>query len=135
MSLIEWGEELEIGLPSVDGQHEKLVSIINTLNDALEIGSANRVLSSVFDDLCDYTQFHFAYEEKLFKQYHYKETEKHIQEHQELIANIRVLKRKMREGDFMVSVETMSFLKDWLSVHILQSDKAFVPYLLEKGAN
>ena len=33
----------------------------------------------------------------------------------------------------MVNVEVLDFLKEWLTYHILISDKAFAPFLIEKG--
>jgi len=54
-------------------------------------------------------------------------------DHQELLEQVQQLKIKMEEGDFMINIELMNFLKSWLTHHILQTDKAVVPFLIEKG--
>ena len=46
---------------------------------------------------------------------------------------VQKLQQKMVEGDFMISVEVMAFLKDWLTNHILITDKAYGPFLIDKG--
>lgn len=133
MPLIQWGDYLCIGINSVDKQHKILVDMLNELNDAIADGKAHLVLSKIFDGLAVYTDKHFAYEEKLFAEYGYSKEQAHQREHQELIQQIKALKQKMDGGDFMVNAEVMNFLKDWLTHHILKTDKDFVPFLIAKG--
>jgi len=133
VALINWSDTLSIGIESIDTQHKQLVKIINKLNDALEQGQANDVIGEVLADVAGYTEMHFGYEESLFKKYDYPETETHIQAHKDLIASVLELQEKLQQDDFMVGVETMSFLKDWLTGHILKADKAFAPHMIERG--
>ncbi|MBF0263630.1 MAG: hemerythrin family protein [Gammaproteobacteria bacterium] len=133
MSLIHWDDNLSIGVKSVDEQHKRLVEIINKLNDALVQGQANDVLGEVLSDVADYTVMHFAYEESLFEKYNYPDKDKHIQSHKDLIASVQNLQEKLQQDDFMVGVETMTFLKEWLTGHILKVDKAFSAHMIEHG--
>ena len=133
MPLLEWSDELSIGINSIDEQHKKLVNMINALNDALAEGKANELLAKIFDGLAVYTVKHFGYEEELFAQHGYVEAEAHKNEHEALINQVKALQDKMNEGDFMISVEVMAFLKDWLTNHIMKTDKAYAPFLIDKG--
>ena len=133
MPLLEWSDELSVGINSIDDQHKKLVNMINALNDALAEGKADELLVKIFDGLAVYTVKHFGYEEDLFAQHGYQESEAHKNEHQALIAQVKNLQDKMNEGDFMISVEVMAFLKDWLTNHIMKTDKAYAPFLIDKG--
>lgn len=135
MPLIPWNDELSIGINSVDEQHKTLVNMINILNDAMAEGQTNEVLTKIFDDLALYTVQHFGYEEELFTRYGYAESQAHQHEHDELVKQVQELQQKMNNGDFMISVELMVFLKDWLMKHILKTDKAYAPFLIEKGVN
>ena len=133
MPLVEWNDELSVGISSIDEQHKKLVNMINALNDALVEGKANDLLATIFDGLTVYTVKHFGYEEELFAQHGYVEAESHKNEHEALINQVKTLQNKMNEGDFMISVEVMAFLKDWLTNHIMKTDKAYAPFLIDKG--
>ncbi len=133
MPLIRWNNELSVGISSIDEQHKQLVNMLNELNDGLEQGKANDVLVKIFAGLADYTVKHFGYEEELFSRYGYAEEQQHINEHKALIMQVQKLQQKMVEGDFMISVEVMAFLKDWLTNHILITDKAYGPFLIDKG--
>ena len=71
MPLIEWTDELSVGIESIDEQHKKLVNMINALNDAMLTNSSNELLGTIFTGLAAYTQKHFAYEENMFAEYNY----------------------------------------------------------------
>ncbi len=135
MSLIQWNNELSVGIASIDEQHKQLINIINELNSALEEGLADEVLANIFAELTVYTEEHFSYEEALFAEHGYSESEAHKNEHQALIKQVHALKQKMLEGDFMIGVEVMVFLKEWLLNHILKTDKAYTQFLQEKGVS
>lgn len=133
MALITWTDELSVGIDSIDTQHKKLINMINSLNDALENGSANYVIHKIFDGLAVYTIVHFNYEEKLFEQYGYENSAEHKEEHAELKEQVIELQKKMEDGNFMISIELLSFLKSWLTNHILKTDMAFSEFLISKG--
>lgn len=133
MPLIQWNDELSIGINSIDEQHKKIVNMINVLNDALQSGKADKVLAKIFVELAVYTSTHFGYEEELFTRYGYSESQAHKNEHHALLQQVNDLQQKMQEGDFMISVEVMLFLKEWLINHILKTDKAYAVFLKDKG--
>ena len=133
MALITWANELSVGIDSIDEQHKTIINMINALNDALADGSALEIIHKIFDGLAVYTIIHFDYEEKLFEQYGYAESAIHIAEHKALRDQVDELKIKMDNGDFMISIEVLSFLKTWLTHHILKTDMAFSEFLISKG--
>ncbi|MFK5986291.1 MAG: bacteriohemerythrin [Pseudomonadota bacterium] len=134
MPLIAWSNELSVGIDSIDAQHQKLINMINALNDALADGSSQPMLQKIFDGLAIYTVKHFAYEENLFATHGYTESVAHKVEHKALLDKVLELKEKMQEGDFMIGIELMAFLKEWLTNHILKTDMAYAIELIAKGA-
>jgi hemerythrin len=54
MPLIEWTDELSLGMESIDEQHKKLVNMINALNDAMLTNSSNELLGKIFTRLATY---------------------------------------------------------------------------------
>ena len=130
----KWTDEFSVGIESIDTQHKKLVDMIKTLHNAIADGKATEVLDKIFSELLDYTNYHFSYEEELFKSYGYTDEEVHKKEHAELKNQLLKLKRMMDEGDsFMGEVLVLKFLQDWLLNHIMKSDKKYGPFLVEKG--
>lgn len=134
MPLIEWTNELSVGIQSIDEQHKKLVNMINALNDAKLSGSSNDLLGKIFSGLAAYTQKHFAYEENMFAEYGYSNSEEHKRQHSELIAQVIELKERFMDNpEGTISDDLMLFLKRWLTNHIMRTDKEYTEFLLSKG--
>ena len=135
MPLIEWSEKLSVGIESIDLQHRKLVEIINLLDDALTNGNANEVMTRIFHNLLIYTENHFEYEEKLFKQYGYSAQADHKISHQRLTDQVLGLQIKASSGNEPIGDEVMAFLKLWLTEHIMKEDMAYASFLIDKGVS
>jgi len=134
MPLIEWTAELSVGIDSIDEQHKKLVNMINALNDAMLTDSSNELLGKIFTGLAAYTQKHFSYEENMFAEYGYSDSEEHKRQHNELIAQVVELKEKFMENpQGTISADLMLFLKRWLTNHIMRTDKDYAEFLISKG--
>ncbi len=133
MSLISWGPQLSVGINSIDEQHKKLVNMINALNDALNSGESREVMVKIFNGLAVYCDKHFTFEEELFNTHGYAGKAGHKAEHDKLRKQVMDLKQKLDGGNFMIGLELMGFLKDWLTNHIMKSDKAYVSDLVGKG--
>jgi len=134
MVLIEWSNTMSVKIPSIDEQHKKLVNMLNDLHESIAKDNAKDVLVQVFEGLARYTVEHFAYEEKLFKEFGYEDADAHIKEHQDLLQQVLDLKHKMENDEgFMLGLEVMDFLKKWLTDHIEGSDKDYSAFLVSKG--
>ncbi|MCX7820979.1 MAG: bacteriohemerythrin [Brevinematales bacterium] len=133
MAYIDWSSELSVGVNLFDEQHKKLVGIINKLYDAMKEGKGRNVLGEIFNELIEYTKFHFKAEEEVFLKYDYPGYSEQQREHSKLTKEVMDLKDKYDKGNIFITVEMLSFLKDWLSHHILEVDKKYGPYLKQKG--
>lgn len=131
--LIEWTDEFSVDVPSIDAQHKKLVDLINDLNAAMENGETDAVLGRIFADLLAYTERHFAYEEQLFEKTGFAASDAHCREHEALRDKVTDLQGRLQRGEFMLGVEVMSFLRDWLTQHIMVSDKAYTRHFIANG--
>ncbi len=134
MPLIEWSDSMSVKIPSIDEQHKKLAGMVNALHEGIAKGNSKEVLVYVFDGLAKYTVDHFEYEEKLFEEFGYEDSEMHITEHQDLVQQVVELKQKMDDEEgFMFGLEVMDFLKSWLTEHIMGSDMDYSSFLVSKG--
>lgn len=133
MSLITWTDQFSVGINQIDEEHKKLVQLINGLHDHMLAGDAKEIMGKVLDRVIQYTAMHFATEEKLMRQYNYPGAVAHFAEHKKLVTTAVDLQKKFNSGTHTITMETMSFLRDWLQHHIRESDKVLGKFLATKG--
>ncbi|MEW5747024.1 MAG: bacteriohemerythrin [Nitrospirota bacterium] len=133
MALMDWSDKLSVNIREIDEQHRKLISMINELHDAMKAGKGKEVVGPILTGLVQYVATHFATEERLMKTHAYPEYLKHKVEHDNLTRQALDLQKQFQEGKPVLTVELMTFLKNWLSSHILGTDKSYSPYLNSKG--
>ncbi|MFO1154318.1 MAG: bacteriohemerythrin [Rhodospirillales bacterium] len=133
MPLIEWTPALAVGVESLDTDHKVLVSLINQLDDAIAAGNPRSTVQRVLDALYDYTVYHFSREEALMRACGYPDIEAHARTHATLRAQVADIRdRYGRSPESIHSREVLSFLKNWLSTHILGRDHLYMPYMADK---
>ena len=135
MALMEWSEKLSVNIKEVDEQHKKWIKLLNDLHDAMKSGKGNEVIGSTLSGLVEYTKVHFATEEKLLQSHSYPAFLAHKKLHTEMVAKVESLESQYKSGKPVLSVEVMQFLKNWLSEHIVGTDKNYGPYLNSKGVH
>ncbi|NQV42565.1 MAG: hemerythrin family protein [Candidatus Marinimicrobia bacterium] len=135
MVFIEWKDAYSVNIADIDKQHKHLIDIINRLHSAILSGKDSEALSYIMTDLVYYTIYHFETEEKFFDEHNYPQSEQHKNEHKDLAQKVAVLKQKHDSGEKVLSIDVMSFLREWLQDHILGSDAEFGPYLNNKGVH
>jgi len=132
--LLEWVDALSVGIEEIDNQHKELVRLLNQLHTAIWEKHGSAASMEILDKLVEYTRVHFTVEESLMRILGYPDYEHHRQEHEKLISQVIELQRKLKSGEANISFELLHFLKNWLTHHILGTDKAYAPYFLSKGA-
>lgn len=128
-----WSRELEVGIPEVDVQHQKLVELINKLAIQLVGFSDELQLSKVFDELADYADYHFTTEEGVWNQY-LKSDDEWTKAHKKVHSSFfeKVAELKDDNIKFEKSIEKiLKFLIGWLATHILETDKRMALASLE----
>lgn len=129
MTFMPWSSALMLGIPRIDEQHRTLVDLINTLHNELSNPIPERaVVGEVLEGLVDYTHNHFIEEEVMFQRYGYPQTTEHTAEHSQFTAKAMDWLMRFEDGE-EVDIEAMNFLKEWLLHHILEEDRAYVPFL------
>ncbi len=131
--LIQWSDALATGIAIFDGQHRKLVEMVNRLYAALRAGKSQEVLKSILDELVAYTRTHFGEEERLMQLHRYPELEAHRQAHANLMSRVEDFVTRYQAGSVSLGVDLMSFLKSWLLDHIQKIDRRYGPFLQSKG--
>lgn len=131
--LVEWTDELSVGVQEIDEQHKVLVGLLNRFHEAVVTGRDHEAIKSVLKELADYTIIHFSVEESLMRIFNYPDYENHKHHHAELAKQVTDLQSKVENEKAEVSMEVLNFLRHWLTHHILGDDKKYGPYLVERG--
>jgi len=129
---IEWVPALSVGIPEIDAQHQKLIALINALEEARKGMQSRERLGAALHALGDYTKEHFALEEKLLTENSYPETREHKAEHALFIERIDAFCAGFESGKAQVDLELLSFLKAWLTRHISFTDKKYRRHLASR---
>ncbi|NUN70995.1 MAG: hemerythrin family protein [Bacteroidetes bacterium] len=130
MALIQWSEKLAVNIPSIDGQHRILVDLVNQLHDAMKAGRSKEVIADVLNRLIDYTKLHFAHEEACMTKSCFAHAKDHKCQHDELASKVLQFQADFSAGKVGLTMEVLNFLQQWLSGHIMKSDKAYSDHLI-----
>lgn len=132
--MFEWKPEYSVQIPEIDAQHKRLFALAAELHAALTQSKGHSVLEQSLASLVDYTQEHFATEERLMGDYAYPEVVGHKAEHEKLTAQVLELQRRFRSGETKLSLNLMIFVKNWLENHIAGSDQKYSVFIRGKRA-
>ena len=127
--LVEWTQTMATSVPVIDEQHRALCNLINTLYNGMTHRTSDTILHSTLRELEAYAAKHFREEEALFSASAYTGTAKHKAIHREFENKVREAKEQVLSGNATVSLELLTFLKDWLVGHIMGTDMGYVPAL------
>ena len=123
---IEWTKDLETGIPFIDADHKTLVSLVNQTLETIGDPEEQATLGSILNALVEYTEYHFAREERLMELTGYEKFQAHHRLHEHLTDKVYSV-RSRYEGDptSIQGAEVGEFLKSWLQDHILGEDMRY----------
>lgn len=133
MSYMDWDQKFSVNVKEIDNQHKKLVDMVNELHEAMKMGKGKDIMEKVLAELVNYTASHFATEERLMTQYSYPQFALHKTEHDKLVQQVLSFQKDFNSGKVAITLDLMTFLRDWLANHILGTDKKIGAFLNEKG--
>lgn len=135
--VIKWKEEYSCFDATIDAQHRKMIDMINKISEiaALKDGCDRYdEIVGVFNELKDYTVYHFGHEESLFDRHNYDSFHVKIQklEHKSFIHKVSAMNLYDLDENQEESVQkVLVFLSKWLDHHILVVDREFGKFLKE----
>ena len=110
-----------------DAQHQVLFEIIDLIKD---FGATEDVLSK----LRDYTENHFALEERYMAELDYPGRAAHIDSHNRFRAEIDLLLREEGAWDEQFRGMIATFLTEWLTRHVFGIDKELETFIFNSEA-
>lgn len=135
MALITWHSIFSVGIDSIDRQHQQLFEIGNRLHESCQQRADRAVLCRIFDELFEYTGYHFAEEERLMQQIRYPDLARHRGYHEKLVALVRQYRVQMLAGVPNIETRALEFVKMWLTAHVLGTDREIGVYLAGRAVH
>lgn len=123
--IFRWSSGFNTGLGVVDEQHQALVGILNKIARYHMAQVSDADLLKVFDELVEYTVYHFTTEETLMEDAGVSEqhARAHRAAHQSFIKVAADARARAEESTRDVVGQTLAFLTKWLIKHILGMDR------------
>lgn len=138
MAVIQWTEAMSVGLTELDEDHKLLIKVINQLEANAKDDARHDVVRQCLMELQRYAEFHFAREERVMTACKFPGIGVQKDEHRDFIDRVRdAMARFDSDSDAFASVindELFSYLKEWLSHHILIEDMAYRPFVERNAA-
>jgi len=138
IDIFPWDDHFNTGLAEVDEQHRQLVALINLLASHVADDSTPAELDRIFDELANYTVYHFSTEEGIWRRYLADEGSeaKHREVHANFVGKVKELRAALStRAAGEVAEDALAFLARWLASHILESDRhmAYMVLALRAG--
>lgn len=122
---IEWSDHMSVSNDDLDFDHQRLIEIINRLWVADSQGN-RQIIEFVLDDLVNYTEFHFAREERLLAQVGFSDIERHSRIHKAICRRLEEIRWEYFQGiRNELRSGLLEFVTAWLNKHILEEDMQY----------
>lgn len=124
-----WKESFELGIPSIDADHQGFLELMNNLYFAMDRGEGRDRTHATLDALKAYATSHFISEEDLMGAAGYPGLHAQQVEHAWFLYYLQKLEG-LAATDSARARETMGFMRTWFIDHILGADKRFSQWLV-----
>ena len=131
MEKIVWDDSFNLQVDEIDRQHRRLVELMNRLLELQEEKKPDDAVADILGALTNYLGYHFETEEQMMIDRGYPEIESHREEHQAFVTQVAYFIATYRNSGDSLKRDILTFLKEWLSEHILKTDADFGSFLKE----
>lgn len=123
--MISWSETFATGVARIDEEHQKLVAMLNQLEEAIQVGRGSKLISALVGDLRLYADRHFNHEESCMEQYRCPTAAENKEAHahfREMLAKAQL--RLTGGGNALAAQQVHRELCEWIVKHVLRVDSA-----------
>lgn len=126
------GEAYVVGVREIDEQHAEMAALIRRLGSTGSQAAVDQTMAEcLLRELKAFTEYHFASEHRLMRQYAYPDLAAHDNAHELLLAELgRVKPETLNSSDDFLH----AYMRKWLLEHILEHDMPLAGFLRQNGA-
>lgn len=130
---------LTLDIPVIDLQHIWLVYLIMELENE-NLGAAAgefpvEKIRKIMGDLLSFASEHFSLEEDLFLAFDIADRMEHAEKHRHFVQFLSERANELMHGKHESVKALVSFLKDWLTMHILKDDRHYADHYRTTGVD
>ncbi len=135
MAAPSWDDSHTIHVRDLDGQHRMLATLVRDLHDVIKCARSSETISGVFDEVVEYTKYHFAAEERVMRDIRFPGYLLHKAVHDDVKQRLVQLREQFEKGGrSAINTAVFQFLRDWLVSHIEVEDQEIADYVNGKDA-
>jgi methyl-accepting chemotaxis protein/hemerythrin len=128
-----WTDALSVKVREIDDQHRRLVDMINALFQSMVDRRGQDAQRAVITEMVEYAATHFKLEEAYMQKFGYAKTAVHSREHAAFTKKAADLDARSGAAGFILTMEVLEFLKDWLQRHIMGVDRQYMECFARHG--
>ncbi|WP_321449684.1 hemerythrin domain-containing protein [uncultured Cohaesibacter sp.] len=126
MTLIEWEEGRHlVGVDEMDSVHQEFTLIVNRLGETQDPS----IFKSLFIQLLEHTQEHFALEDQLMEETGFRGFDEHREEHERVLKQMHYINEKVQAGNLDFGRAFVEDLPRWFDLHADTMDNALAVHL------
>lgn len=133
----EWKDRYSLNIGEIDKQHKRLFEIGARVYDLAILSDSYDHYDEILEmlnELLEYTEYHFRYEESIMKTHKYAGFDQQLKEHEFYVNKIKgISTRDIDEDQQQAIIDIVDFLSEWIGSHILLEDRKYANYFSDNG--
>lgn len=123
--MLDWTEDLLVGVDKIDNQHKELFERINSMLTAMKTGKGKFEVITALNFLEEYVVKHFSEEEEIQKKSNYPKLSIQRVQHQLFKDELKELRETFEKQGTSAAlvIQTQQKMTTWWRSHIMQMDK------------
>ncbi len=126
MQLLEWTNELKLGVPTIDQHHQSVIGELNRFYGEMVHGDGMTAAIRLVEYMDREMALHFKEEEEEMARDGYADLQKHRGMHQDFLRHFAALAEDVRKGGPDAAERLFNYVAEWLRGHIFHADRAYV---------
>ncbi|MDR3515907.1 MAG: hemerythrin family protein [Azospirillaceae bacterium] len=119
---IIWTEDLRLGTPSLDCEHQAITLIMARLHAAAGTAVTGEALGLILSDLVDQLQAHCLHEEQFMRANRCPGIAVQTAQHNQLFDLVQQILGDFERGGFQLDTTAPTTLWRWFRAHVVESD-------------
>ncbi|HEX6850159.1 MAG TPA: hemerythrin family protein [Candidatus Polarisedimenticolaceae bacterium] len=125
-------DDVRLGVPAIDAEHEAQLKLLDALEAAAASGDRERTRDRLAT-FVTYLDAHFLSEQLLMRGHAYPGYAAHVQDHEAAIGMMNELRERIDAGEDELQPPVLDALRRWLIGHVTTVDRDFAEFLKERG--